>query len=293
MQVHVFPEEHNTERTPMNYLVRIIPPDKKSDAKTFEWHDVHEVFRSPTALRIKLIESFRDKIPSTTCFQIGYIAKRGNGKRWIEDSPDLRSMYKQLELCDTITLFCEGRADDSTSSGANKRKRKAPAEQSPDSGRLDHEEEVKRVAVDLSAKHGTKYNEKQFKLWARMIVNKQHEDLDEPPNIPLLTGGIKKIPRKETLSEAITGAACAFAKALTSREGDKPPLPGTPNGKSSCVPSASAGISPSSKARLSGEYIKQLKTLQELRENGVLSDVEFQEQKTYALDSIRNMNKNK
>ncbi len=66
---------------------------------------------------LKLFESFREKIPSTTCFQIGYIAKRGNGMRWIEDSPDLRSMYKQL---DTITLFCEGRADDSTTSGGNK-----------------------------------------------------------------------------------------------------------------------------------------------------------------------------
>ncbi len=66
-------------------------------------------------------------------------------------------------------------------------------------------------------KHGTKYNEKQFNLWARMIVNKQ-EDLGEPPNIPL-TGDIKK----ETLSE---GAACAFAKALASREGNKPSITG-------------------------------------------------------------------
>jgi len=28
-----------------------------------------------------------------------------------------------------------------------------------------------------------------------MIVNKQHEDFDKPPNIPIITGGIKS-PKK-------------------------------------------------------------------------------------------------
>ena len=46
------------------------------------------------------------------------------------------------------------------------------------------------------------------------------------------------------------------------------------------------GVSPSSKARLSGQYIKQLKSLQELRESGVLSEEEFKEQKTFALRNI-------
>ena len=27
-------------------------------------------------------------------------------------------------------------------------------------------------------------------LWARMIVNNQHDDMEEPPNISIITGGI-------------------------------------------------------------------------------------------------------
>jgi len=31
---------------------------------------------------------------------------------------------------------------------------------------------------------GKKYNDKQLTLWARMIVNQQHSDMETPPNIP-------------------------------------------------------------------------------------------------------------
>jgi len=60
----------------------------------------------------------------------------------------------------------------------------------------DHELKVKKVALDLGARHGDKYDDNQLKLWARMMVNKQHDDMDNPPNIPLITGGIKRHARK-------------------------------------------------------------------------------------------------
>ena len=63
-------------------VIPIIPPDKKSDAKTYEWHGVHEEFASPTDLKQKLMDSFKDKLPSSLDFQIGYLTKKGNGKRW-------------------------------------------------------------------------------------------------------------------------------------------------------------------------------------------------------------------
>ena len=48
-----------------------------------------------------------------------------------------------------------------------------------------------------------------------------------------------------------------------------------------------------SKARLSSEYITQLKSLQELRDCGVFSDEEFLEQKSFALNNIRSINTKK
>ena len=122
---------------------------KKNDAKTFEWHDVHDVFTSPSSLNKKLQETFGDRLPTADEFQIGYIAKRG--KRWIEEEADLTSMYKHFKHSGTITLFCEGH------SKSKSRKRKA-------SNYTDHEEDIDKLSLELKEKHGDKYNEQQLRL---------------------------------------------------------------------------------------------------------------------------------
>ena len=224
-------------------------------------------------------------MPSSGDFPVGYITKRGNSKRWIEQAADLNSMYKQFESGDTITFFCDGKSE---KSGENKRKRKCATEDTSDSAHGDHEQQIKKIALDLADMHGEKYNDNQFRLWARMMVNKQHNDMDHPPNIPLITGGVKKHARKESLTDAISGAATAFAKALASHRAS-PQKPTQPCAAATYA--INTGVSPSSKARLSGQYIEQLKSLQELRESGVLSEEEFEEQKTFALQNIRCLNK--
>ena len=122
-----------------------------------------------------------------------------------------------------------------------------------------------------------------------MQVNNQWDSLDDPPDVPLITGSIKtKSSRRESLSEAMSGTAIAFAKVITNQKSEEP----TPTKKCPGQP-LPTGVSPASKAKLSREYIIQLKELQELRECGVLSQEEFQEQKKFALDSIRSMNRSR
>lgn len=260
------------------YLVRIIPV-KKSEAITLEWHNEHNLFTSPTTLKMKLMDTFKDKLPSTPdLILLGYIAKRG-GKRGIEKELDLTSMYKQFDMHDPITLYCEIKS----ATIDPKRKRKAPTE--PDSDIEDHETEVKKAADKLKEIHGEeKYDSRQLMPWGRMIVNKQWKSYDDPPDVPLITGGARKFPRKETFSEAITGAALAFANAISPQSSKQTQAAKT---------SVQSGVSPMSKARLSSEYITQLKSLQELRDCGVLSAEEFIEQKTFILDNIRSINTRK
>ena len=113
------------------------PPDRKGEAKTFEWHGMDE---SPSTLRLKPMESFSDKVPANGELQVGYIARRGNGKRWIEQQADLTSMYKQFDNSESITFFCEGRRD-SIPTGS-KRKWKSAEAMSSKSSYDDHEDEV-------------------------------------------------------------------------------------------------------------------------------------------------------
>lgn len=262
-----------------NYVVRIIPPDNKRDAKTYEWHNVHETFRSPDQLKTMLVDTFTDKLPDNGDFQIGYFTKKGNSKRWIEGEADLVSMYKHCAGSEHITLFCDGKSTPHQPTQENSRKRKRTTDCT------DHEEEVRQLASVLQDKHGAKWNKRQYLIWARMNVNKQYHSLVEPPDIPLITNGVKKVSRKETFSEAIHGAAVAFANTLKDKnDQDK-------NDQPDRVSAFPSGVSPASKARLSREYILQLKELQSLRECGVLSEEEFQEQKKFALDSLRGMNK--
>ncbi len=256
----------------MKYFVRIIPV-KKTEAITLEWHGEHSLFTSPTILKMKLMDFYKEKLPSNPdLFVLGYIVKRG-GKRGIEKELDLASMYTQFDKGDPITLYCEIKAIISVP----KRKRKTITDS--DSDVEDHESEVKKAADKLKEKHQENYDKRQLTLWGRMIVNKQWKSYDDPPDVPLITGGLRKFPRKETISEAITGAALAFAKAIspqTNQQSSKTPI--------------QSGVSPMSKARVSSEYITQLKLLQQLRDCGVLSDDEFMEQKSIALDNIRSIN---
>ena len=61
-----------------------------------------------------------------------------------------------------------------------------------DSAHGDHEQQIKKITLELADMHGKKYNDNQFKLWARMMVNKQYDDIDHHPNIPLIKNACSK-----------------------------------------------------------------------------------------------------
>ena len=53
---------------------------------------------------------------------------------------------------------------------------------------------------------------------------------------------------------------------------------------------AAISLSPGKKAWVSGQYLEHLERLKTLRESGVLTNEEFDEQKKFALNSIRRLN---
>ncbi len=109
----------------------------------------------------------------------------------------------------------------------------------------------------------------------------RHDSYEHPPPIPLITGGQKgRSQRKETVSDAIVGAATAFAQALN------PPLSINPP---SSKPVHSTGMSPNNQANLRRRYVEDLRTLSQLLNDGVLSGTEFQEQKDKLLSGLRKL----
>ena len=114
-----------------------------------------------------------------------------------------------------------------------------------------------------------------------MISSDLHDDYDDPPNIPAFSGSLKK-PRKESMYEALTGAAEAFAKAITKSGGEQ------------CNPThrpslAAAKLSPTESTELRMKNFEQLRYLQQLLDDGIVNDKEYMEQKEIIISSLRKL----
>jgi len=218
-------------------------------------------------------------LPSFSDIEIGYIEKRSNAKRWIEDTEDLEAMYNTFATGDEITLWCNGQQ---MSEEKKSRKRKNDeTEATLSSKRANKDEQIDQLVQKLKEKHDN-YSVPQLRLWARMKLGGQHESLDDPPRIPLFTGTCNKTctPRRDSnpLSDALTNVATAVVNLLTSKESSSPSV------------TVTTGISPSKRAAVSGQYLDQLEKLKKLFESGVLTQEEFDEQKHFALKNIRILN---
>ena len=87
------------------YNVCIINPKKKSDFVVRMWHNVSDVFQSPSTLKARLQESFPNDVPKEVDFRCGYF--HGNSKQWIFEENYLKTMYKLFPSGSTITIWSE------------------------------------------------------------------------------------------------------------------------------------------------------------------------------------------
>ena len=104
-----------------------------------------------------------------------------------------------------------------------------------------------------------------------------YDDLDEPPNIPAFC----LTPRRQqqnSLSTAISGAASALMKALAE----------TPR-KDEERQTESCGVSPCKAVDLRMKNYQQLRYIQQLFDDGILSNAEYVEQKQCILTSLRKL----
>ena len=139
------------------------------------------------------------------------------------------------------------------------------------------------IYKDLKEKHDTKFDVPKLRLWARMIATDLHDDYNDPPNIPAFSGLATKKPRKDSMYEALTGAAEAFAKVITS-SGEQERA----TSKSS-TSTCSSRISPSKSIELRMKNFEQLRYLQQLLDDGILNEREYAEQKQTVINSLRKL----
>ncbi len=265
------------------YRVKVIPKQKK-DFRVISWHGVNEMFKSPIELKKKLLSTLSEHLPSSSeidSFELGYLEGRRQTKRWIISEKDLFEMYENAPSDDReILLWCDGKDVSRKRKGTDDDAAEKPAPKRSGFTSSAHENDIEALTEELTSIHGDKYSYAQYKLWARMIINKQHKDKDTPPNIPMIMGKPDKKEKKD-FSESMAECAVAIVKALQA-----PAVPAT-QATLTCPQPVPDGISPSKKVSLRSQYLSQLKTLQNLRDDGVLTQDEFQAEKDIVLSSLK------
>ena len=256
------------------YRVKLINSNKKSDFIVRQLNNFTSKFRSIQEARGKFKEQFGDQVSSLPDFSLGYLDGSQQAKVWLYTTEDLTAMYRKYPKGGAINLWCEGNYD-LADGGGNKRKRGDAAEQS--SHRKAKEDENESIFKDLHEKHSGKYDTPRLRLWSRMIAAGIHDDYDEPPDIPAFSKS--KRARKETVMDSISGAAVAIVEALQ----DKGKTTGT-----SAAP-VSTGMSPGKCIDLRMKNFEQLRYLQSLLDDGILSEAQYAEQKRSILDILNKL----
>ena len=182
-------------------------------------------------------------------------------KIWLVSDEDLHHMYSKKKQGDEVSLWVD-LDENSVQEETHARKRKHD-ESLCSSSRQDKEEAVDSIYADLCENHSEVYTKPQLRLWARMISTGIHESLDLPPDVPMITGKSSR----ESLSDSIAGAAMAFVNAM------KPGV-ATDMDKSTSPGSNSVGISPGKTTQLCMQNLQQLRYLQQLYEDNILSSDE-------------------
>ena len=279
----------STPSTPTNsYKVKIINPAKKSDVSVRYLNNHSEEFESVNTLRVKLIEAFQEAVPNTLDFNVGYYEGSQQLKVWLVVSDDLRRMYQKNPNGGSVNLWCDARCQEDEVDIARKRKRDA---ESSKKASIDENERDVEVYKKLLDKHSGKWDTSRLRLWARCICAQQHSSCDDPPDLPAFKDPEPK-RRKESLSDALAGAAVAFASAVTegSKAQDHTSSKGGAADRVSTESSSGACVSPGKAVELRMKNFEQLRFLQQFFDDGILSESEYTEQKRSILSFLRKLN---
>ena len=263
------------------YTVKIYDPERRSKFTLRDLHSICHQFDSVKALRSALYHELEDEIPDGD-YNVGYFEGSQHKKKWLVSSADLVAMYAHFKGKKHIPLWCDGK-ESATDSHDDERPRKKKQKKSKDKDTHakkvnEQEEELESVFQKLRERHGSKWSGPQYRLWARAIVSGVHESDDHPPNAPMFTGGLHKQP-KESLVDAFTGAATVIAKAIVAPKALQDVT----------ATEHSVHFSPGKKVDIRMKNLEQLRVLQNLMEDGILSQDEFTEQKRIVLQSLNNL----
>ena len=219
---------------------------------------------SITQLKANLIDELSDVIPHTLDFDLGWC--EGNTRKLLVVPEDLAKMYLSCAR-NEISLWCDV-------SPSKKKKSQSESNSKKD------DDDTEAITEQLFTKHGDKYDKPTYRLWAQMLHCGSHKNYDKPPKLPeeIIAGPSPK-RHKPDFSEPFRDAAVAVVRALTPSPSAVNTVTSSTTSSATTSATISVGISPGRKVDLRGKNYQQLRQIQTLYEDSILSIEEFTEQK--------------
>jgi len=109
---------------------------------------------------------------------------------------DLDVKYDLFEPGSKITLWCDGIHTESTSEPSAKKLKTASSVSIASNSSSETTDNVDHIFKESKSKHSDMENTK-LRLWAKLIEMGRYDDLDNPPQIPLITSSPASAERKE------------------------------------------------------------------------------------------------
>uniref|UniRef100_A0A1X7V1K6 Uncharacterized protein n=1 Tax=Amphimedon queenslandica TaxID=400682 RepID=A0A1X7V1K6_AMPQE len=179
---------------------------------------------------------------------------------------DLTDVWDDIFHGNKITLWCNGLKD--SDKKRNKRVKGVCYDHDFDSSTEDGEphkktrkaeirdDKVEKNIQKLKDNYGTLFTPMQYRIWSEMIISSLHSSFDEPP--------------KTSMFHRV-GSTCQSSKK-------------------DAISTTSTISSPGKLADVCTRCYQQLSELSNLRSNGVVSDVEFEEEKNAIMATLKTLN---
>ena len=81
-----------------SYCVKIINPARKKESSVCDLWKFTGKFLSFVEVKMRLIEEFKEQVPSTLNSSVGYFEGRQSSKKWLVSPEDMNAMYCTFEL---------------------------------------------------------------------------------------------------------------------------------------------------------------------------------------------------
>ena len=263
--------------------LKIFGPKNKKDFTMYTLRNFSAVLvHSPKDVKEAIFTQVGETVVSRKLdFQVGYYNKAS--KLWLNDVHDVQAALALLKRNRKLTFWCVGlestkHADNDSDNEDGLEQMHVTKKRRITSTSEERATRVTELKTQLRQKHGPKYSGVQYALWAEMIVGGTHEDMDEPPPVPMFSAQRPRgKPGSSALTDALTNVADRLVTALS-------PVP-TPTHN----PPSGILSSPGKSVELRGKYIQQLKDLVNLREIGALTNDEYEEQRLVLVGLMRKL----